>query len=100
MTNPKNNSPIPMTEDCFYLSFQELTCSFGVDPQLIVEIVEEGIIIIQKNDRNEWKFDNTAVRRIQTVLHLHEDLGINLAGAALVLDLLDEIDALQRQIRV
>jgi len=41
------------------------------------------------------RFDLVQLRRAQTALRLQRDLEINLAAAALVLDLLDEIDELR-----
>jgi chaperone modulatory protein CbpM len=35
-------------------------------------------------------------RRVRTVVRLQRDLGVNLPGAALALELLDRIDELQR----
>jgi len=86
------------SETHFYLSLQEVTCSFGIDPQIIEDIVDQGIVVVQKNDINEWRFDDIAVSRIQIVLRLHEDLGVNLAGAALALELLEEINTLRRSL--
>ena len=37
--------------------------------------------------------------RVQTVKRLQSDLGINLEGAALALDLLDEVKTLRQQIK-
>ena len=90
-----NNKPSSECEEWFRLSMREVTTSFGISQETIVEIVNEGIITIQKNENNEWLFDNEAVGSIRTVLRLHQDLGVNLAGAGLALQLLKEIDRLQ-----
>ncbi|MBP1152859.1 hypothetical protein JOD69_004728 [Methylocaldum sp. RMAD-M] len=44
-----------------------------------------------------WQFNTAALRRLQTALHLQRDLGVNLPGAALALDLLEELEALRRR---
>jgi len=46
---------------------------------------------------NPW-FDAKAVRRLQTIQRLRNDLGINLQGIAVALDLLERIEALQREL--
>ena len=43
----------------------------------------------------DWEFHVSSVRRVRTVVHLQRDLGVNLAGAALALELLDQIAALK-----
>lgn len=86
------------TKDCeelYYLSLTEVTHSFGVTAATIVDIVEEGIVSVQKNQFDEWSFDQEALNNIRIVLQLHRDLGINMAGAALALELLKEIDRLK-----
>lgn len=94
MTKDKKEPVVGGCEEWFYLSLYEVTTSFGISTEKVKEIVDEGIVSIQKNEKDEWEFDNEAVRRIATTLRLDRDLGINLAGAALVLELLKEIDRL------
>ncbi|KTC70264.1 putative chaperone-modulator protein CbpM [Legionella birminghamensis] len=83
------------SEHLFSLSLQEISHSFGVTRETIIEIVQEGIVTVDKNEKNEWLFDDEALSRIRTVIRLNKDLGVNLAGAGLVLDLLAEIDQLR-----
>lgn len=86
-------------DEYIFLSLTEVTRSFGVTTEMIVEIVDQGIVSPQAEPPEEWTFDNAAIRRIRTALQLHRDLGVNVAGAALALDLLDEINRLQSQVR-
>lgn len=83
------------SEQWFTLSLQEITQTFGVTRTMIIEIIEEGIIPMPDQNPDDWQFDTEAFRRIRTTLHLHHDLGVNLAGAALVLELLQEIEHLR-----
>ncbi len=46
------------------------------------------------NPRN-WCFGATQIKRIQITLRLQQDLRVNLPGAALALDLLEELAELQ-----
>jgi len=97
MTNDKKNPLTLESEGWFHLSLHEITYTFGVDSSTIIEIVNEGIVSAQKDGSNEWQFDSEAFRRIRIVLRLQQDLGVNLAGAALALELLDEIEKLHKQ---
>ncbi len=88
----------PVTAECeewFFLSLREVSSSFGVSTETVIEIINEGIITVQKDEKNEWLFDNEAIGRIRMVLQLNQDLGINLAGAGLALELLTEINRLR-----
>ena len=66
-----------------------------VNAQMIHEMIDEGVITpIGDNPRN-WCFEATQIKRIQITLRLQQDLRVNLPGAALALDLLEELAALQ-----
>ncbi len=62
-----------------------------VNAQMIYEMIDEGIISpIGDNPRN-WYFGTIEIKRIQITLRLQQDLRVNLPGAALALDLLEEL---------
>jgi chaperone modulatory protein CbpM len=46
-----------------------------------------------------WRFSSSHLRRARVALRLQADLGLNLAGAALVVQLLDEIAELRACLR-
>jgi chaperone modulatory protein CbpM len=50
------------------------------------------------NESGEWQFSGEALRRARLALRLHRDLEVNLAGVALALQLMAEIDGLRRAI--
>ena len=92
-------TPTPIhCEYSFKLSLTELTLSFGVNKQTIFEIIDEGIISPPVTHDEELEFDEQSLRKIRTVLQLKQDLGVNLAGAALAIELLDKIDELRNQL--
>lgn len=95
-TNSNINHGIQNCEEWFCLTLEEVTDSFGVSKETILEIINEGIIELPSGKKNEWQFKNTDIGRIRTVLQLQHDLNINLAGSALILDLLAEIDSLHQ----
>lgn len=95
MTEHKKDVGMAEMEEWFFLSIQEVSTSFGVSSETIIEIINEGIIPVQQDEQGEWLFDDQALRTVRTVLHLHQDLGVNMAGAGLALELLREIDRLR-----
>jgi chaperone modulatory protein CbpM len=48
-------------------------------------------------DASEWRFSGAALRRARIALRLERDLGVNLPGVALALDLLEELQRLRRE---
>jgi chaperone modulatory protein CbpM len=86
-----------IVEEHIELSLDELCEACAVERQHIVALVEEGVL--ESRSVTEWRFGGDALRRARTALRLQRDLGVNLAGVALALDLMDRIESLERQQR-
>jgi chaperone modulatory protein CbpM len=80
------------------LTLSELCRACGMPAEQLIALVEEGIIE-PRGARIHWRFSGICVRRVRRVHHLRRDLGVNLAGAALAIELLEEIERLQAQLR-
>ncbi|CAN5203887.1 hypothetical protein BH24PSE2_BH24PSE2_09180 [soil metagenome] len=78
------------------VSFGELCRFCSVDGSLVIEMVNEGMIEPAGEAPDSWKFPGQAVRRAQVAVRLIRDLEVNLAGAALAVDLLEELDDMRR----
>lgn len=66
-----------------------------VSAEMIENMIDEGILTPEGGSPRDWRFPFVAVKRVQTVVRLHQDLRVNLPGCALALDLLDEIEVLR-----
>jgi chaperone modulatory protein CbpM len=73
----------------------ELCRVSGASQDEVTLWVAEGAFEPQGGRPEEWRFSGAALRRVRTAHRLAHDLEINAPGIALVLDLLDEIDALR-----
>lgn len=73
-------------------TLSEFCQACGVQTELVVEMVEEGVIEPAEAQESEWHFYGQSLVRAQTALRLVRDLGVNWPGAALALDLLEELD--------
>ena len=81
------------------LTLAELCRTCQLPAERVYELVEEGIIEPLGREPAGWRFRWTSVRRVRCALRLEHDLGVNLAGAALALDLLEELDRLRARQR-
>ena len=79
-------------------SLEELSNVCAVESEWIVTLVEEGILEPLDISSNHWRFSSICLRRIQVIQRLQRDLDVNLAGAALALQLLNEIDNLRNRL--
>lgn len=101
MINPFNPSVMvgTLVEDEVQFTLIELSRICHVDIAQVVELVEEGVLTPGGDDSGHWVFGGTTLRRARKALRLTRDLHLNPASAALVLDLLDEIEALRSRLR-
>jgi chaperone modulatory protein CbpM len=82
------------------LTLADVCRACAVRAEFIVELVDEGVLAPQGREPHRWRFSGVHLRRATVALRLQRDLGINLAGAALALQLLDEVEALRARLRV
>jgi len=78
------------------VTIDDLCRSCTVEIETVTLLVGEGILDPVGDDVEHWQFTVTSLRRVKTAIHLQRDLGVNLAGAALALELLDRIAELER----
>ena len=71
----------------------------SIETELVDEMVDEGILEPIRGGGEKRRFPYSSVRRARTVIHLQRDLGLNLAGAALAVELLDRIEILRAEVR-
>ncbi len=101
MTNSHTPLSGPIVEEeAETLTLGELCRRCGVHVELIVTYVEYGMLNPSGREVTAWRFSAASQRRVARALRLQQDLDINPAGVALVLDLLDQIDALHAQLNL
>ena len=90
-----------LVEEETVITLEELCRSCTLKTEEIIIMVEEGILDpqgehLEPAQATEWHFHISSVKRVKTVVHLQRDLGVNLPGAALALELLDRIAELKK----
>ncbi len=80
------------------LTLSELCRACRLPAEDVLELVAEGVIEPRGRNPFQWRFRGICVRRVHSALTLRRDLGVNWAGAALALDLLDEIESLRARL--
>ena len=88
-----------LVEEEIEFTLVELSRACRADSEQLLALVDEGALTPSGDDPQHWRFGGAVLRRARTALSLTRDLELNPAGAALVLDLLDEIEALRSQLR-
>ena len=81
------------------LTLEEVSRNCAVQAEFINELIEEGVIAPRAgNAPDSWRFTGLQIRHLSVAWRLQRDLGVNLPGAALALQLLDELETLRAQI--
>ena len=70
----------------------------GLHPVLVERFVEFGLIEPAERTGAELRFDAACLPRLVAISRLRNDLGVNLHGVAVILDLVDRLAALQREL--
>ncbi|NOY73605.1 MAG: MerR family transcriptional regulator [Gammaproteobacteria bacterium] len=86
-----------VVEEELELSLGELSQACDVNAEWLMLLVDEGILELHEGER-QCCFGGVSVKRVRTVQRLQRDLGVNLAGAALTLELLEEMSALRARL--
>ena len=81
------------------LTLQQLCRVCAVQTEFVLSLLEEGVAQPLEGEQPEtWRFSEVQVRRVSVAWRLQRDLGVNPAGAALALQLLDEMETLRAQL--
>lgn len=81
-------------------SFSEVCGRCRLTGEDLQAMVEEGLLHPQGQGPAQWRFSTDELLRAKTALRLQHDLGLNLPGVALALDLLDELQSLRARVRL
>lgn len=80
------------------LTLRQLCDACAVRADYIMELVDEGFIEPSGVEKSHWCFNGVSMQRVQRAKRLQHDLGINLAGVALAVELIDEIERLRARL--
>ena len=81
------------------LTLAQLCRACQLPEERVFELVHEGVIEPVGRDPTRWRFRGVSVQRVRCAQRLERDLGVNTAGAALALDLLEEMERLRARLR-
>jgi len=92
-------SGLILDENC-RLTLDEISAACSVHTEYIIELVDEGVVepVGKPREQQQWTFTGRSLVRARKARRLQQDLGINLAGAALVLDMMEEIERLRERL--
>lgn len=80
------------------LSVTELSRACRTSTEWVIELVDEGVLEPTGPEPGSWRFSGVSLKKAYAASRLQQDLEINLAGVALALELIEEIEALRERL--
>lgn len=70
---------------------------YEIHPQTLRLYEREGLLKPSRSDGNTRLYSDTDLERLEIILSLTRDLGVNLAGVEIVLNMREKMEAMQRE---
>ena len=70
---------------------------FEIHPQTLRLYEREGLLKPSRSEGNTRLYTETDLGRLEIILSLTRDLGVNLAGVEIILNMREKMDAMQRE---
>lgn len=99
MAKPAQPTVVIVAED-IRISTGEFCRCCDLAAEQLFDMVSEGMLQPEGGEPGRWRFSQADLARARTALRLQRDLGLNLAGAALAVQLLEDVHDLRSRVRV
>jgi MerR family transcriptional regulator/heat shock protein HspR len=72
---------------------------FEIHPQTLRLYEREGLLTPSRSEGNTRLYTDEDLQRLEVILKLTRDLGVNLAGVEIILNMREKMEAMQQQIQ-
>ncbi len=72
---------------------------YEIHPQTLRLYEREGLLKPSRSEGNTRLYTDSDIERLEVILHLTRDLGVNLAGVEIILNMREKMDQMQTQIQ-
>ena len=83
-----------------YLRLEEICHTCNTTEDVLIQLVDHGIIEPRGQSPQDWRFDSRMVAVAKRAARLRRDLDLEWEGIALAMDLLDEVEKLRAENRM
>ena len=98
-THSTRNMSTLIVEEEIQLTLVELCQACNAPAEYVSAWVYEGVLTPSGQTPEDWRLSGESLRRAQQARWLARDMEVNAQGVGIVLDLLDEIAALQSRLQ-
>ncbi len=72
---------------------------YNIHPQTLRLYEREGLLVPSRSDGNTRLYTPDDLERLETILNLTRDLGVNLAGVEIILNMRKRLEEIQREMQ-
>jgi len=80
-----------------YFMISAVSQKYDIHPQTLRLYEREGLLKPSRTDGNTRLYSEEDLRQLEVILNLTRDLGVNLAGVEIILNMREKMDAMQRE---
>lgn len=81
-----------------YVMISAVAERFNIHPQTLRLYEREGLLKPARSEGNTRLYDEPALARLEIILTLTREMGVNLAGVEVILNMKEQLEALQTQV--
>lgn len=80
------------------LSITEICHRYTISEQFLFELAEQGLFHSKTVFKKNSQLDANAIQRLESALRLQRDLGVNVPGAVLAIELSEKLEKLRKEL--
>ena len=80
-----------------WLTREQLAAAVGISPAKLDRLIRLGLV--EPSEPRPSEFAAVMAARLRRMLRLHDDLGVDLVGAAIITDLVERLDRMETELR-
>ncbi|MFJ1267155.1 chaperone modulator CbpM [Legionella lytica] len=87
-------------EETQTFTYTEVCHKYNIPQQLLSEMMEHGLFSNTSMELEQLKLNQKELHRIESAFRLHRDLGVNLPGVVLAIELIEKIELLNDELDI
>ncbi|HKE60136.1 MAG TPA: helix-turn-helix transcriptional regulator, partial [Pyrinomonadaceae bacterium] len=91
------NQKSKMTRKAKTYTISAVADQYGIHPQTLRLYEREGLLKPSRSEGNTRLYTDPDLERLELILSLTRDLGVNLAGVEIILNMREKMDAMQQE---
>lgn len=100
MENNRVITGILMDENTDAISFTQACETYHIPEEFLIALLEHGLFDTMNRPIKQANLSLHMIKRIRSARRLQDDLGVNLEGVVLAMELLEEIDRMREELSI